>query len=48
MQQSPVEERLLALGIQQKEDYVNVDDAIDSLVDKLDQIINFVSGISPF
>ena len=41
-------ERLLALGIQQKEDYVNIDGAIDSLVDKLDQIIDFVSDISPF
>jgi hypothetical protein len=41
-------ERLLALGVQQKEDYIGLDNAIESLSSKLEQIKDFVTDLNPF
>ncbi|GJM05070.1 MAG: hypothetical protein DHS20C09_10610 [marine bacterium B5-7] len=40
-------ERLLALGIQQKEDYVNIAGSANTLVGKFDQLMSFISGLMP-
>ncbi len=40
-------ERLLALGIQQKEDFVNINGSANTLVSKFDQLMTFISGLMP-